>query len=279
MSVKKTKDKVLSDHKKIGKNLVPPYVFLLGEGKDVEWRQRIIPEYLWLGLLNFKIGWVEGADISLTLARIASQAVGVPFEEFEKQYGKAPKQFFALTSAYKTLETAQLNKIVEELKTQNKLNTLKLGLRNLISLYPECPLNFLFEKKPISSDEDLPILQELVSVLFVGEHNLTVAALTNAVYIAFCTNKLRVIVSDNRDSPTDPNLMHFPEIERYPNTELSKQVAASVRMQAGLLVHNDDENTEQLSINWCDYFWNRGLEITKCIPPSFDKLYKTDENK
>jgi hypothetical protein len=82
-------------------------------------------------------------------------------------------------------------------------------------------------------------------------------------------------VSDERNSPTDPDLANFPEIERYPNTEESKKIAVSIRMNAGILLHSD----EKLSTEWCDYFWNRGLEISKCSPPPLDKLNKSDENK
>lgn len=275
MTIKKVKSKVLADHRKIGKNLVPPYVYLLGQGKDIEWRQRIIPEYLWLGLLNLRLGWIEGADISLSLARIASQSVGVPIEEFKKQFGKATKQFFGLTTSYESLKENQRKEIIKILTEQNKLETLQYGLKSLISLYPKCPLNFLFTEIPVHTEEDFAVIQELVSVFFNQDHNLAVFALTNAVYIAFCTNKLRVIVSDERNSPDDSSLANFPEIERYPNTEESKKVAAAVRMNASMLLHMEKE----FSTEWSDYFWNRGLEISKCIPPPIDKLNENNERK
>jgi hypothetical protein len=74
MANTKKRKKILEDHKQVGKKYIPPYVYLLGEGKDIEWRQRIIPEYIWLAILNFKFGWADGADLTLSLARINSSS-------------------------------------------------------------------------------------------------------------------------------------------------------------------------------------------------------------
>ena len=59
MSKKKksgVRQKVLSDHKKIGSKLVPLWP-LLFPSEDVRWSGNIIPELLWLGLLNEQYGW------------------------------------------------------------------------------------------------------------------------------------------------------------------------------------------------------------------------------
>lgn len=268
MTKNKTKSGVLKDHKKVGKTYIPPYVYLLGEGRDIQWRQRIIPEYLWLCLLNFRLGWAAGADLSLSLARLASRALGIEPEEFEKQFGNAPKQFFGLTTAYGSLDEIEKQRTIELLTKDGKLDALRQSLSSLISLYPECPLNFIYDTPPDVSEDDLPVVQELVRVMFDETVTLTVSALTSAVYIAFCTNKLRVIVGDDRSSQTDPELKNFREIEKYPTTETSKRVAQSVRLTASMLAHPDEE----LSTIWCEYFWNRGLEIGKCGNPPLNKL-------
>jgi hypothetical protein len=274
MSEKKPKSTVLTDHKKIGKNFVPPYVYLLGEGTDIKWRQRMLPEYLWLSLLNLQIGWIDGADISLSFARIAANVTGVPSEEFSKKFGKAPKLFFGLTTSFSLLNKKQLKSIVSKLEKQGKLEPLQYSLKGLVSFYPKCPLSFIFgSKKPEPKEEYLPIIKESVSKFFDKYDSLTVSALTNAVYIAFCTNKLRVIVSDDRNSKDDSHLANFPEIEKYPNTEESRIVAAQVRIAAANFA-NQEENVSE---DWSNYFWNRGLEIESCSSPPLNKLNKENE--
>jgi len=56
-------------------------------------------------------------------------------------------------------------------------------------------------------------------------------------------------------------LSNFPEIQHYPDTELSKIIAAVIRSSTPIFI------AEQLKITgnkWSFYFWNRGLEISEC---------------
>lgn len=273
MTEKKTKSTVLTDHVKVGKNYIPPYVYLLGEGTDIKWRQRMLPEYLWLSLLNFQIGWADGADISLSLARVAANVTGVPSIEFSNKFGKAPKLFFGLTTSFSLLNKKQLKSIVSKMEKQGKLESLQYSLKGLISFYPKCPLNFIFgSNKPEPREEYLPIIKEAVSKFFDKYDSLTVSALTNAVYIAFCTNKLRVIVSDE-NFDEEKKQLDLRLIEGYPNTEQSKIVAGQVRNSAASFA-NQEEN---FSEDWSNYFWNRGLEIENCSSPPLNKLNKDNE--
>jgi hypothetical protein len=57
------------------------------------------------------------------------------------------------------------------------------------------------------------------------------------------------------------SLARFPEIEHYPETELSQKIGASIRdglnMFFGSQIHYSDAT-------WPDHFWNRGLAIEPC---------------
>jgi len=54
----------------------------------------------------------------------------------------------------------------------------------------------------------------------------------------------------------------FPKIEEYPDTEISRQVGASIRATLNMLFSRDHlfHNSQQ----WSRYFWNRGLLLTPC---------------
>jgi len=247
---------VLSDHKKIGSKLVPLWPLLFAS-EDVRWSGHIIPELLWLGLLNQQHDWQRGAALSLELARSSAQVTGVDPREFQKKFGQGPKQWFATTSSYLTLSDRQRRDLVASLKP-TLLNHIREGLMPLVTLYPECPLSFLFEGMVSkAADVDLAMFKSVVAAHYDKESVTAVRTLTNAVYIAFCTNKLRVIVSDDGKAPTDPKLRNFPAVEQYPNTEESKIVASEVRGTVFTLF-------ESTHSEWSDYFWNRGLEIEPC---------------
>lgn len=259
MSKKKkssVRKRVLSDHQKIGSKLVPLWP-LLFPSEDVRWSGHIIPELLWLGLLNEHCGWQQGAALSLELARASAKATGVDPKEFQKKFGRGPKQWFASTSSYITLTDQQRVDVVASLKPAS-LHQIRAALNSLAALYHECPLSFLFEGvAPNPTDIDLENFKRIVGSHFDKEGVSAVRTLTNAVYIAFCTNKLRVIVSDDGKAPTDPKLRNFPAIEQYPNTEESKIVASEVRGTVFCLFEKNQSE-------WSDYFWNRGLEIEPC---------------
>jgi len=261
-----TRKRVLSDHRKIGSRMVPPWPQLF-PSEDVRWAGHIIPELLWLGLLNDYHGWQQGAALSLALARASAEATGVDPREFQKKFGKGPKQWFASTSSYNALTDQQKVNVVESLKATSSLILIQAGLMPLALLYPKCPLTFLFEGlAPRGVDVDLESFKQIVALHFDKEGIVTVRTLTNAVYIAFCTNKLKVIVTDHGESPTDPKLRNLPAIEQYPKTEESKIVASSVRGTVfGLFEKNQSE--------WADYFWNRGLEIEPC---DYDGVIKNE---
>ncbi len=87
---------VLSDHKRVGKRFIPPFVAELGALNEVSWRTDIIPELLWLALLNDKHGLRDGAELGRQVAVAAKGA-----------YNSEPLVWFAATSAYSLLDGTQ----------------------------------------------------------------------------------------------------------------------------------------------------------------------------
>ena len=232
----------------------------LGPWKDANWIGIILPELLWMGLLNHYYGFKEGAQLSLGLARASAQATGVNPKEFKKKFGKAPKQTFSNTSAYKTLNAQQQQDVIKYLKLWHQLEPFIHALTPLAVFYPDCPLNFLFEATAVSKeDANLDEFKQVLSTFFDKYDKPAIFMMANAVYIAFCTNKLKVIVSDNRDSNQDSALANFPAIQYYPDTDESKIVGAGIRSTVNMLVAGDESSQE-----WPNYFWNRGLKLEAC---------------
>jgi hypothetical protein len=57
-------------------------------------------------------------------------------------------------------------------------------------------------------------------------------------------------------------LSKFEEIERYPSTELSREVGSMLRATLNGLFGHD--NFRLKDSTWPRYFWNRGLAIDDC---------------
>jgi hypothetical protein len=51
---------VLADHKRRGKTLLAPFNHMIGPLREVSWVRSIIPEILWIGLIQFQHGHRRG---------------------------------------------------------------------------------------------------------------------------------------------------------------------------------------------------------------------------
>lgn len=247
---------VLADHQKVGKTFIPP-MMKVGPFKYSHWLGGIIPEFLWIGLLNYFHGEKIGADLAVSLARSATDITGqsptgaIPKAPMPK-FAEPPKEWFAPTRAYTTLSEEQRKEVVKYLTKAQKLEPLQEALYPLAAFYPQFPLKFLFEGNALDENpERLVPLKETIKQLLDKYDRPPVMMLATALYIGFLTNKIKVFEG--------LALANFPAIEQYPNTEESRVVGASVRATA-LVMMDFKEN----SFNWPDYFWNRGLELESC---------------
>jgi hypothetical protein len=252
--------KVLSDHKREGKRFIPPFLQLTGPWKDANWMGTIIPEFLWIALVNNFHGIKEGAHLCLSLARAATIATGISPAEFSKKFGQCPKQLFAMTTSYSSLSVEQQANLLSQLRNANQLDSIVLALRPLVSFYPECPLNFLFQGSDTTvGSEGLGQFKHVLVSLFDKYTKPATFMLATAIYIAFCTNKLKIVVGDSDQSTGPEILAKFPVIERYPDTEESRAVAAGVRAAIYSFIGSSETSSE-----WPNYFWNRRLELESC---------------
>lgn len=238
---KKPKDKrVLQDHKQIGKKFIPP-LLQLRDIVTIKWQLPILPELLWLALLNSAYGTRIGAELAVALASSASKLI--------------PKNLFAPASTYNSLSAEQKTGVVEQLQQTAKLEAIQKGLNSLLWFYPACPLAFLFPTGPVAPEDPKAALEDFkfcLSGLYNKFDRAPMMMQANAIYIAFVTGKMRV-------APHLP-LANFPEIEKYPTTPESERVGSGVRAATMALFGQgyDKDST------WPQYFWNRGLEVESC---------------
>jgi hypothetical protein len=118
----------------VGKKFVPP-MQQLGPWKDANWLGTVLPELLWIGLLNQRYGFKDGAELSLALARAATQATGIEPEEFKKKFGQGPKQMFGAASAYRSLTSAQRRDVIDRLELTHHRGPIIDGLSPLFVFY------------------------------------------------------------------------------------------------------------------------------------------------
>jgi hypothetical protein len=234
---------VLSDHKRVGKRFIPPFVHALDALREVKWIDVLLPELLWLALLNHQHGLMRGAELAVAVARVGVTTI-LP----------AKKVWFGPISAFEKMGEQQQQSAIAAFRDQGHLENLRLALRSLVALYPECPLAFVFEGEvPRGERSDhLSQLKAVLADLFDKTGKAATLMQANAVYIAFATDMLFVSSSTS--------LAKFPAVASYPDTEEAKQVGAAARTAVMAFLGSSYD----ASSPWPRYFWNRGLEVDSC---------------
>jgi hypothetical protein len=233
---------VLSDHKRSGKRLIPPFVHLLGGVEEVSWLRTGLPEYLWLALAHQELGDRAAVEVISSLVRICRQS--------EMALANQP---FAAASSYNTLsnETARIREL---LASNGALFELQSCLRVLVALYPSCPMRWLFSETPeTDAQESLDFIKHTVARLYDRSNALCVKVQATAVYLAFDAGVLKV-----REGLS---LAQFPEIEDYPHTEISRKVAGSIRAAINMFLSSD---MFVPATEWPSYFWSRSYSLSPC---------------
>ena len=245
----KSKKRVLSNHKKVGKRYIPPFVYRLSDRgialQPTKWLDNILPEILWIGLLNERYGIEDGTELALTFA-----------QTYLTVLNSDEKKMFISTATYSELSPVHRNGIVKELKASKNLIRMKRALDFLITLYPKCPLHFLYdqEQPELKNFEDnLHEFQEIVAGFIDRRSKPAMLMQSTAVYIGLVTKVLN-IQSDN-------NLTNLQAMTDYPNTDESRRFASNVRATvSSFFMHDYPEDGS----SWAKYFWSQGIKMVPC---------------
>ena len=236
------KKPILSDHKREGRVLVPPIVAAIGEPSDVRWIHALIPELLWIALLAAE-GDVRSA---LRLVRALVSAARASDAEWEK----VP---FGMCSGFAPLPEQNWQFIRQRLEASGEAARIRELLQPLAAFYPKFPLRRLWEEEPPSPMPGLDTMEAVISKMFRRDDPS--AVLVQAIFVMLHLDAQVLHIRP------DSMLLNLAEIERYPETDLSRHVAASVRATLNAITF---QMTPQGSADWSNYFWNRGLELRPC---------------
>jgi hypothetical protein len=114
---------VLSDHKRVGKKLVP--LAATFGWSHVDFVQRILPEIIWIGFVLEQCAPKRGIEVASSLVEIAFGVATV-----------RPQPEFAFLSAQRELTNADWEQIRNALDASGKLSDLRRGLVSFVRCYP-----------------------------------------------------------------------------------------------------------------------------------------------
>jgi hypothetical protein len=234
--------KILTDHKKRGQRLIPPLNEL--DGSDVSWIATMIPELVWIALIQDWHGLSRGVELIRALAKAAR----------EIHPGRL-RSTFAAISSFGVLSRSEGERLRIMLEECGQLSSVREPLEVLVSWYPECPLCYIFAGPSAAPSKDgLNRLKSVVSWMYYRGEREAMMVQATVLQLILDADALKVFEGSA--------LSKFREIERYPSTELSQEVGSIIRATLNGLFGHDNFGLKNCS--WPPYFWNRGLAIDDC---------------
>lgn len=240
---KSKKHVVLDGHKRVGKKFLAPFRQLPGRWNEVSWVNRILPELIWMGVLNDNFGMPRGIQLAVELARSANDI-----------YTEQKSLNFAITSSYSLLNEEKKALLVEKLAAKGIFSSLTNAMIGFLNLYPESPLSFLRISVDNNVERFVDSMKVTLERYFFRSEQPAMVLQANVVYVAGICGEL---VYTNNVKPPDLNAL-ITNFDSEEGRRAAAQVRALVTGFVGMLL--DEEK-----IDWPRYFWNRGLEIDKCM--------------
>ena len=237
------KNKLLADHKKIGKVFQPP-ILTLGTFVETTWLDFGIPEFVWIHILCEECGTDGGSILFLEFTKISDK-----FFLSKINNGAAS----ALASCYSILSENDKSEIISNLKKKALLPRLKYILTPFLSLYPMCPLNFILE------DNHTDNLRKEYLSKYKGylEKLINKTSFESTIVMANVVNFLNHL--ERLKITEGSSLPELREVLDYPKTERSERIASFLRSTISMCFNTEwDYNREN---EWIKYFWNQSLRL------------------
>ena len=232
---------VLGDHKHIKSKLVTPFNDAFGPMREVSWINTMIPELLWIALVQQAWGPRCGVEIITAFTR-----------DVRASDPKRNGTIWAAAGKFADLPNGVLSSIVDSRPYRDDLCA---PLAPLHAHYPGHPMRELVSEVTTPPPScDLGGLKRLVGGLFDRASTSATMVQATATWLAFDADKLKVSAG--------LALADFPRIEDYPNTDQSKRIAASIRATLNAMFGEVDHMAS--GTDWPTAFWNRGLELEAC---------------
>lgn len=247
---KRNKKKFLDGHKRVGKRFIPP-LMQLNLGASISYVNDMLPELIWIGLLNDKVGYIRGARI-LEKIFLFSEEIKDP-----DQSGN-----FALISTFSLLNDEQKNSLSEKLNKEGILELLQNSIAPLTLLYDNCPLSFLGPPTYVYSDEELVFAIKKCVGRAIDKYD-TPGIVLHGAMLLFLLVTQKINISSGMDLPD------FNAVIDKPDSEEAKLAAATLRSIAlsvfGML---------NIESSWARNFWNRNIELSPCESLHDEGLYE-----
>jgi len=257
----KSDNKILQDHLRKGKYFYPKFIYNEDGSQRmnlVNWRADLVPELFWIGLFIEKEGFHEAKRTLCTFVGFVDRCL----------IGRERRNL-GIISGYRNISSEQAEPLLDQLEHCGLLALLQETLAPLIFLFPECPLKFLFSTKPeLDEIEAGRIVGKVLDACLYRVEKLS--TLVQGIYHDMLVSSGMLHIPSHFENKNSDNL------EKYPDSEESRNLAAYYRCTATGIPMEMQQIFKDEEWKWPKHFWEAGLEIGNCHPGEPEGLSLAD---
>lgn len=238
------KRKALAGYVKRGKKLISP-LNALPNMKSYSYVNDLLPELLWLGLINDYSSYLRGREALECVVNVGKD-------------WDLPVKNFALQSAYISLSEQQKARILESWESARLLDSIRSAISPLVLLYDKCALRFVGPPAQATPVDSLVKRLERVVGSVADKYQAPGVMLHGALLM----NNLiagRVHFSSHIELPD------FNAVVDRPDSEDARRAASFIRASTMAQIGFIEPPKE-----WAQYFWNISYDLVACDFPQDD---------
>jgi hypothetical protein len=236
------KKTILEGHKKVGNKFIPP-MMQLPNWSEISYVNLMLPEIIWMGLINDEFGYRDGISLSTNLANRAFE-----LKETDKHIN------FALVSNFSLLSNEKKIELIKGLEESLEIGRYRHSLLPLIVLYEDFPLSFIGAGEEEYDREQLIEKMKACIDRYIDKYETPAMIIqANLMYIRGTNGGLHV--ASHIEIPDLNVLIEDPE------SEAAKRAGGFVRISA---MQEFMPMGEDRYGDWSKIFWDQGYKIDKC---------------
>lgn len=233
--------RILAGHKQMGKRFVTPFN-QLELVKETRYVERIMPELLWMDMINNLYDYRRGIETTMSLCSQVRDAIGA--SDFTN---------FTVASKFATVAEDERGRVLEALNGSEALRAASKALSPLVRNYLGFPMAWLLSDVDDDPKADLDRIS--ASVKRIIDKYAYPASIIQANVLVFRGMSGTLHFAEHVPVPD------FNAMAEDPESEAGRRAAAQARMGAMMDIVSDEDDA------WPRAFWNDNYQLSKCSFP------------
>ena len=233
----------LEEHKRLGKNLLPPFRQLYPSPEQVFWWRDFLPEFLWIDSLVHTHGEAGAAHLFGAFVSAA--------DHFNLKAGEI---LDGTISSFRLIGPDGRERFLAEL-SELITDAVRLPFCSFLSVYPDCPMAWMeVGKARRPQHADAAPIRLAIQRLLPGKDSHAGFCRALPLHRLLAHGKVKIFANL---TDTIEAIKTYPHGDRY----RAESFARNVHNQILIKRAKDDPS----ALHWCRSFWNANLSLAPCV--------------